>query len=110
MTTLYGIPNCDTIKKARKCLDNLGVEYVFHDFRSDGISAELVSGFIARSSLEQLVNKRSTTYRTLDDKVAITIDTLVSHPTLIKRPVLDIAGENTLVIGFKQAEYEELFS
>ena len=108
MITLYGIPNCDTIKKARTFLENLGVKYRFHDFRTDGISAELVGNFVAYSSLEQLVNKRSTTYRMLDNQNTITIDTLVTYPTLIKRPVLDMGDK--LVIGFKQAEYEALFT
>ncbi len=112
MTTLYGISNCDTCRKARKFLDGAGVSYRFHDLRQDGLSSEQVHRWLAAVGADALVNRRSTTWRGLsetdrsriaNDSVA---DLLLSHPTLIKRPVLETG--NTVHVGFRDADYQAL--
>lgn len=114
MTTIYGIKNCDTVKKALKWLDQQGLNYQFHDFRKDGISLELVEQFVKQSDWQQLVNKRSTTYRNLAAEVKDSLNesnvaqVLVDNPTLIKRPVL--IHQDNLVLGFKADNYQQVFS
>ena len=109
---MYGINNCDTIKKARRYLEDNEVSYQFHDFRTDGISDELLSGFIAQLGWEILVNKRGTTWRKLtdeqkasviDDKSAKTI--LLAEPAIIKRPVL-VSSDNRYIVGFSANDYQ----
>ncbi|MGO1616520.1 MAG: ArsC family reductase [Oceanisphaera sp.] len=113
-TTLYGIKNCDTVKKARKWLEQHQISYVFVDHRADGLNPNNLHHWLDTLGWEQLVNKRSTTYRTLSDadKANLGPDTasalLLAHPTLIKRPLLDNHGQ--LSVGFKDAQYAELFS
>lgn len=114
MTTLYGIKNCDTVKKARKWLDANGSDYTFHDFRVDGLSAEQVQSWVKSLGWETLVNKRSTTWKQLDQstKAAFNndsvIEVILESPTLIKRPLLDIDG--AISVGFKAAEFEQKFA
>ncbi len=113
MITLYGIKNCDTVKKAREWLTKNGVDYHFHDFRADGLQEEKVKAWIADIGLEPLINKRSTTWKELDDykknalneKNAVAL--IVEYPTLIKRPLLETATQKYL--GFKDADYAKLF-
>lgn len=112
--TMYGIPNCDTIKKARKWLEAQGVDYQFHDYRKDGINADMVSEFCQSLGWENVLNKRGTTYRqlpqeqkeTLSQDTAITL--LVEQPAMIKRPILRVDGQ--LHLGFKAEQYASLFS
>ncbi|ACE84571.1 ArsC family reductase [Cellvibrio japonicus] len=114
MTILYGIKNCDTVKKARNWLEQHGIDYQFHDFRTDGLSETQINHWIRELGLEQLVNKRSTTWKALDDasKAAFSESTapkiIAANPTLIKRPLLDTGSHKQL--GFKEAEYQQLFS
>ena len=114
MTTLYGIKNCDTVKKARKWLDENNIEFTFHDFRIDGLNADQVQTWVAQLGWETLVNKRSTTWKQLDDatKESLNDDSVVAvvvaNPTLIKRPLLDLDG--TYSVGFKAADYEQTFA
>ena len=110
MHTLYGIKNCDTVKKARQWLDQNGIAYWFHDFRADGLTLEQLTDFTARSDWSALLNRSSTSWRqlsaeqqrdlTLEKAIALMLNT----PTLIKRPVLD-TGEQ-LIIGFKADHYQ----
>ena len=72
--TLYGIPNCDTVRKARRWLDEAGVAYSFHDFRSDGLDRETVAGWIDAKGWETVVNRRSTSWKSLDPKLRETMD------------------------------------
>lgn len=109
---MYGIKNCDTIKKARRYLDDNGVSYQFHDYRVDGISDELLSDFIAQLGWEVLINKRGTTWRKLTDeqKVSVTDDTsakiiLLTEPAIIKRPVL-VSSDNRYIVGFSVDDYQ----
>lgn len=111
--TLYGIPNCDTVKKARQWLDARGVTYRFHDLRADGLDAGRIQHWLAEAGSEVLVNRRSTTWKQLDEtarQAATAGDTavLIAHPTLIKRPVLEAADR--LAVGFSADEYTDIFN
>lgn len=109
MTTLYGIKNCDTVKKARAWLDARGVEYRFHDFRADGLSPELLARLEAALGWEALLNRRGTTWRGLDEGRREGVDRakavalMLEQPSLVKRPVLEV-HEKTL-IGFTPDYY-----
>ncbi|OIQ45314.1 MAG: arsenate reductase [Gammaproteobacteria bacterium MedPE] len=112
-TTIYGIKNCDTIKKALKWLDANNVEYTFHDYRVDGLDSTLLDSLCKISDVEQMLNKRSTSYRALTDeqKADTTPAALkalfLATPTLIKRPLL-VKGSDAL-LGFKDAQYQAFF-
>lgn len=114
MTTLYGISNCDTVRKARKWLEARGVEFQFHDFRNQGLSPEQLARWCAAVGLERVLNKRGTTWRQLPEEVKATTDStalqalMVEQPTLIKRPVLEL-DDGRVVVGFKDTEYTALF-
>lgn len=114
MTTLYGIKNCDTIKKARKWLSDNGVDYNFHDVRVDGIDAATIEQWVDQAGWDTVLNRRGTTWRKLDSTVqeATNRDTvtalLLEHPAMIKRPVLDVDG--TVSIGFKAEQYQTIFN
>lgn len=114
MITLYGIKNCDTVKKARTWLEQHKVDYRFHDFRADGLTTAQVSSWIAEIGLESLINKRSTTWKELDETTKAnfseaTAPAIVSaNPTLIKRPLLDTGKQKH--VGFKDAEYTTFFN
>ncbi|WP_440875887.1 ArsC family reductase [Thalassotalea sp. PLHSN55] len=113
MTKIYGISNCDTVKKALKWLEQHNIAFEFHDFRKDGLDQALLLSFQKQSSWDALINKRSTTYRNLPQDVKdnlsgdTAVATILEQPTLIKRPVL--VTSQTLHIGFKPAQYQELF-
>ena len=112
--TLFGIPNCDTVRKARKWLDEHGLTHEFIDFRADRPSLKKISEWLSAVGPERLINRRSTTYKQLSqgDKVALeggdTVTVLRAQPTLIKRPVLE--WNNTVSVGFKAEEYGRLFN
>ncbi len=110
---LYGIKNCDTVKKARQWLDQHRIEYRFHDFRSDGLELQQAQAWLDEIGLDTLLNKRGTTWKQLDDKLRaqLTGDNaaalLIEHPTLIKRPLLDIGHQR--FVGFSDQQYREIF-
>lgn len=110
---MYGIPNCDTIKKAKKWLEAADIAFDFHDYRKQGINAELVEHFCQQLGWENVINKRGTTYRQLSDEQKAQLDNtnvvalLVEQPAMIKRPILDSNGKFTL--GFKAEQYQTLF-
>ncbi|GAB3242024.1 arsenate reductase [Chitinimonas naiadis] len=113
MIKLHGIPNCDTVKKARTWLEEHQIDYTFHDFKKQGVSAELLQGWVDRLGWEVLVNKQGTTWRKLDPaRQASVIDAgsaivlLQEQPSLIKRPVL--AHGEQLIVGFKPGYYDQL--
>ena len=112
MLTVYGIKNCDTVKKARRWLEQQSIDYRFHDFREDGISKKQLDEWLKQLGRDRLVNKRSTTWRQLSDKEkAITtdkqaIDLLYKNPTLIKRPVIE--ANNLLEVGFNDSIIKKL--
>lgn len=104
MYTLYGIKNCDTVKKARKWLDENGIAYQFHDFRAEGLTPELLQHFASDVDWNTLLNRNSTSWRQLSDaqKSDVSqdkaIQLMLDTPTLIKRPILDTG--NKLIVGF----------
>lgn len=112
--TIYGIPNCDTMKKARAWLDSHGVAYEFHDYRKAGIEAKRLEAWSKKAGWETLLNRAGTTFRKLSDNEkqglneAKAIALMVAQPSLIKRPVLDLGG-GKLLVGFKPEAYEAAF-
>jgi arsenate reductase len=102
--TVYGIPNCDTIKKARQWLEASKIDYQFHDFRKDGIKRDQVAAWSAELGFETVLNRRGTTWRGLDDALKANVDMdaavdlMVAHPALIKRPVFDLGSVR--LVGF----------
>ena len=107
--TLYGIPNCDTVKKARVWLDQHGVAFVFHDYKKAGIDRPRLEQWVAEHGWQTVLNRAGTTFRALPegDKADLTADRaialMLAQPSMIKRPVLDL-GDRTLV-GFKPEAY-----
>ena len=112
--TMFGIPNCDTIKKAKKWLEAENVAFDFHDYRKQGIDAAMVTEFCNALGWEQVLNKRGTTFRQLtqEQKDALNeenaIALLVENPAMIKRPILKV--EDLLHIGFKADQYATIFN
>lgn len=112
MLTLYGIKNCDTMKKAMKWLDGEGIGYQFHDYRKDGINADLLTVFAAAFGWEAILNTRGTTWRKLDgaDKADMTaekaIALMAANDALVKRPVWQKGGEHRL--GFAAKDMDEI--
>lgn len=109
MTTIYGIKNCDTMKKAMKWLDNNNVEYQFHDYKKSGLDKKTLTAWCKQVDWEILLNRRGTTWRKLPDEVknevtkASAIELMIENPSMVKRPVL-IAGDDILV-GFSEENY-----
>lgn len=111
---LYGIPNCNSVKKARTWLIEHAIELPFHDFKKQGISEELLKSWLQQVGWEQLVNRRGTTWRQLPDEIKATvcddasaIRLMLEKPSVIKRPVLEKDGRFTL--GFDESVYQSLF-
>jgi len=107
MLTIYGIKQCDTVRKSLKWLEQQGVAYHFHDFRSDGLQPELLQTWLDSGFSDKLVNRRSTTWRQLSDtqrqsEGASLLQLLLQHPTLIKRPV--IVADRIIAVGFNPDE------
>jgi len=113
MIVLFGIKNCDTVKKARQWLEQHDIEYRFHDFRADGLDATQVRAWIKELGLDTLINKRGTTWKQLDAATRERISEhnavalLVAQPTLIKRPLLDLGHQRS--VGFSTEQFRELF-
>jgi Spx/MgsR family transcriptional regulator len=108
----YGIPNCDTVKKASKWLDAQGIDYMFHDYKKEGADAARVASWIADKGVDVVLNKRGTTFRKLSDaekaqagNPAGAAALLVANPSMIKRPVVEHDGG--LLVGFKADEWEK---
>lgn len=111
-TTLYGISNCDTVKKARRWLDEHGIDHHFHDFRKEGLNPEQAKIWLAALGADTLINRRGTTFRQLSesDKQRLEKDTvtvLCEFPALIKRPVLNTGKQ--FHAGFNAEHYQKLF-
>lgn len=113
---VYGIPNCNTVKKARTWLEDNGVDYVFHNYKKDGITNELVAKFVEQKGIDAVLNKRGTTYRKLDEttkdqmanipkaKVVMT-----ENPSMIKRPIV-MRDNSVVAVGFDEDHYKATFS
>lgn len=109
MLTVYGIKQCDTVRKALKWLDQQGINHQFHDFRTDGLQAGLLEDWLASEFTGKLVNRRSTTWRQLSDdqrqfEGEALLNLLMEHPTLIKRPVF--VTDQIIAVGFNPTELE----
>jgi len=111
--TLYGIPNCDTIKKARNWLRDQRIDYQFHDYRKQGVDTALLQSMAAQLGWETMLNRRGTTWRALPEAQKAQIDEasalqlMCDNPALIKRPIL--AHGNTFHIAFSEQQYQEIF-
>ena len=108
--TIYGIKNCDTMKKARAWLDANGVAYTFHDYKAEGIDRARLEGWARDAGWEALLNRAGTTFRKLPEAERAGIDEdraialMLDQPSMIKRPVLDLGGR--VLVGFKAETYE----
>lgn len=116
MVTLYGIKNCDTIKKARRYLEQCGIDYRFHDYRLDGLTREMLAHFSDELGWEALLNKRGTTWRQLEPARQQAINgpqaayaLLLEFPAMIKRPLLHIPGK-PMLLGFSESSYQHHFN
>jgi Spx/MgsR family transcriptional regulator len=111
--TVYGISNCDTVRKARRWLEAHAIEYRFHDLREDGVDEAEVSRWIDELGVDAVVNRRSTSWRALPAATRDALDpasaaaVIAGHPTLVKRPLLDTG--TSLHTGFREADYARLF-
>ena len=113
MTTLYGIPNCDTVKKARAWLTEHGVEHTFHDFKKQGVPDMDLDRWLAAAGWEKLVNRKGTTWRGLDEAArsavvdnASACTLLLAHASVIKRPVV-VWADGTITVGFDAADWAQ---
>lgn len=110
---MYGIPNCNTIKKARSWLEEHGIEYQFHDYKKAGTDAAQLKGWIDEFGWKQVVNTRGMTWRKLEDETKAAMDEqgainiMMEKPSIIKRPIV-VKAEQTL-IGFDESQYSALF-
>ena len=113
MVTLYGIHNCDTVKKTRAWLEERGIAYTFHDWRKDGLNPVWLRSWLDEFGWETLVNRKSTTWRNLPEQTrdnmdeAIALAVMEDQPTLIKRPLLEMSTRR--VVGFSPDAYRQLF-
>ncbi len=111
--TIYGIKNCDTMKKARAWLDGHGVAYEFHDYKAKGIDAGRLAGWARAVGWETLLNKAGTTFRKLPDADKAGLDEaralklMLAQPSMIKRPVVETGGR--ILVGFKPEAYAAAF-
>jgi len=109
---MYGIKNCDTIKKARAFLSEQQIQYIFHDYRQDGLSEALLSAAAQQLGWQSLLNNRGTTWRGLSEQDKADLDAtkalqlMLTHPALIKRPLLEMNG--TFHLGFNQQQYQQI--
>lgn len=113
MITLYGIPNCDTVKKARAWLTDHGIDYRFHDFKKQGVPADLLPAWLAAVGWQALVNRKGTTWRKLDAALQATVvdgasatALMLDHPSVIKRPVV-VWDTGKVTVGFDAALFAE---
>lgn len=108
---MYGIKNCDTIKKSRRYLDDAGVDYRFHDYRSEGVNDALLQGFIDLLGWQDLLNTRGTTWRKLPQEARDSINDaasakqiMLAQPSIIKRPLL-CAPDGSMLLGFSESAW-----
>ena len=111
---MYGIPNCDTVKKARTWLEGRGIKYAFHDYKKEGADPAKLAAWAGQAGWEKVLNRAGTTFRKLPetDKTGLTaakaVALMLAQPSMIKRPILDIDGR--LLAGFKPDIYEAAFA
>lgn len=112
---VYGIPNCNSVKKARDWLTSQGLEYTFHDFKKEAVTPELLETWLKKVSLDTLINRKGTTWRGLPedeksmaDQKNSAIKLMIAKPSMIKRPVIVKASQ--LIVGFDVDSYQSLLS
>lgn len=112
---LYGIPNCNTVKKARDWLDTQGIAYDFHDFKKHGLDAQTAENWLTQHPWEKLVNRAGMTWRNLTEveKSAVTdnasaVNLMLNKTSVIKRPILE-DGKQVLALGFDESTYQQIF-
>jgi arsenate reductase len=114
MIRIYGIPNCDTMKKARRWLEANGIGYDFHDYKKLGVPEKNLKNWVKQTGWETILNKRGTTWRKLDEDLkdnideAAAIQVMLSNPSIIKRPILE--SGKLLLIGFDEDQYKRLIA
>lgn len=117
--TLFGIPNCDTVKKARVWLGEQNIDFIFHDFKKNGLDRQTVENWMQHLSLDLLINRKGTTWRALSDQQKASasdqqaaLALMLASPSLIKRPVLQIetGGTSKICVGFSAQQYQPLFN
>lgn len=115
MLTLYGIPNCNTVKKARTWLESSGIDYTFHDFKKNGVSEALLTPWLKQVGWQKLLKKTGPTWGQLPDTVKASIQNdasalklMLEKPNVIKRPVL-VRDSQVITLGFSEAEYSNAF-
>ncbi len=107
---MFGIPNCDTVKKARNWLDTQGLAYAFHDYKKLSADREHIAQWVAQAGLDRVLNRAGTTFRKLPDSDKQDLDEtraialMAANPSCIKRPIVE--HDSGLLLGFKQAEWE----
>ncbi|MGE3067088.1 MAG: arsenate reductase [Hyphomicrobiaceae bacterium] len=112
-TILYGIPNCDTVKKARTWLGQQGIEYAFHDYKKAGITPEKLKAWCGKAGWDIVLNRAGTTFKKLSDSdkkdldQARAISLMCAQPSMIRRPIVEHG--KTLLVGFKQSDWAEVF-
>ncbi|MCU6433627.1 ArsC family reductase [Undibacterium sp. Jales W-56] len=116
---LYGIPNCDTVKKARTWLQEQGIAFTFHDFKKNGLDRQTIQTWLRHTDLDILINRKGTTWRALTDQqknsvsdVDAAIELMIASPSVIKRPVLQMQIESAaphIEVGFSAQQYQPLF-
>ncbi|MCF2498454.1 ArsC family reductase [Dyadobacter chenhuakuii] len=116
MLTVYGIPNCDKVKKTRTWLEKHHIAYTFHNYKTEGISNNKIKAWFKTLPWDKVVNKASTTWKALSDeeKALITDEKaaarlMMAHTSVIKRPLIEDASGKAVTIGFSEKEYEEKF-
>jgi arsenate reductase len=113
MTVVYGIPNCDTVKKARRWLEKNSIDYSFHDFRKQGLTRSTLDGWCKKINWDVLLNRRGTTWRKIPEQErdginkTRAIKLMLDNLTLIKRPVIEHG--NKIVVGFDEQTYRKIF-
>lgn len=111
---LYGIPNCNTVKKARTWLEENNIDYVFHNFKKEGISQEKLSEWMEQYPWDKIMNKAGMTYRKLPDDVKesltnaeAAIAVLIEKTSMIKRPIIE--SDQIVTLGFKEEEFQKAY-
>ncbi|MFA9275844.1 MAG: arsenate reductase [Candidatus Aquirickettsiella gammari] len=116
--TLFGIPNCDTVKKARIWLEQQAISFEFHNFKKDGLTAEQVEIWLKKINFATIINRKGTSWRALSDEQKSSADNpadamklILANPSLIKRPVLQINGDKLthIGVGFNDQQYQTIF-
>ncbi|MFD2569473.1 ArsC family reductase [Spirosoma soli] len=113
MYTLYAIPNCDTVKKARTWLAERGVDYQFHDYKKQGINRQTIERWLTQKPWEELVNRAGTTWKKLPDAEKPTdaegaITLMLDKPSVVRRPLIESDGQ-IVALGFKADDYDKTF-